>query len=70
MFDSCKSIQNSTDDRKSGQDCMSQQCSHCDDSVPAEDWHPVATVRNDEGEIEIHLFCSETCRSAWKADRD
>lgn len=70
MLDSCVPTRNATEDRRSERDRMSQQCTHCDEHVPAEDWHPVATVRGDDGEIAVHLFCSEECRSAWQADRD
>lgn len=48
---------------------MTEPCTHCDCDVPAEEWHPVATVRNDDGTVEIYDFCSERCRSAWKSER-
>jgi tellurite resistance-related uncharacterized protein len=68
MLDSCEPIRNATDDCGSDRDRMSDECSHCGDAVPTEDWHPVATVRTDDGELEVHLFCSETCQSSWNAD--
>jgi hypothetical protein len=48
---------------------MSDRCAHCDDRIPSEKWHPVATVRDDEGAVEIHDFCSEPCRAAWQSER-
>jgi hypothetical protein len=47
-------------------DVMTEQCSQCGDAVPSDEWHPVATERDDDGRVEIHDFCSEGCRSAWQ----
>jgi hypothetical protein len=49
---------------------MSHGCAHCDGSITAENWHPVTTVRDDEGEVEVHAFCCADCRAAWRAERD
>jgi hypothetical protein len=48
---------------------MSDRCTNCDGRIPAEEWHPVATVRDDDGEIEIYAFCSESCQTAWQSER-
>ena len=70
MLDSCEPITDATDGRRSERDGMSQQCSYCGDDVPGEEWHPVTTVRDDDGDVEIHTFCSEACRAAWEDGRD
>ncbi len=44
---------------------MTDECARCGSPVPAEEWHPVATVRDDDGTVEIYDFCSEACRTAW-----
>lgn len=49
---------------------MTEQCAECGSPVPTDEWYPVATERDDDGEVLIHSFCSEECRSAWEADRD
>lgn len=49
---------------------MSDLCVECGVPVPVEEWHPVATVRDDDGDVLIRDFCSEQCLSAWEADRD
>ena len=46
----------------------SEQCSQCGDAIPSDEWHPVATERDDDGRVEIHDFCSEGCRSAWQGE--
>jgi endogenous inhibitor of DNA gyrase (YacG/DUF329 family) len=47
---------------------MTETCAECGDRVPASEWHPVATHRDDDGEMEIYAFCSESCRTSWQAD--
>lgn len=47
---------------------MSQRCTHCDERIDPEEWHPVATVRDAEGTAEIHDFCCEDCREAWESN--
>jgi len=54
---------------RSEHESVSRQCSHCGDDVPAEEWHPVATARDDDGDVEIYAFCNEACRSAWERER-
>lgn len=59
----------STGGRPTEGDAMSDRCTNCDGRIPAEEWHPVATVRDDDGEIEIYAFCSESCQTAWQSER-
>lgn len=47
---------------------MSEECSECGDAIPSDEWHPVATRRDDGGDVEVHDFCSEACRSAWQTE--
>ncbi len=49
---------------------MTDECARCGAAVPADEWHPVATVRDDDGTVEIYDFCSEACRSAWVGRED
>ncbi|NEU56705.1 hypothetical protein [Halorussus sp. MSC15.2] len=49
---------------------MSDECARCGAVVPSGEWHPVKTVRDDEGRVVIHDFCCEACRSAWLAERN
>ncbi|WP_168216223.1 DUF7576 family protein [Halorussus halobius] len=49
---------------------MSQRCSHCGRPIPSDEWHPVATVRDGDGEFEIHDFCGSDCRAAWERGRE
>ncbi|MFC4449779.1 DUF7576 family protein [Halorussus aquaticus] len=49
---------------------MSDECARCGVVVPSGEWHPVKTVRDDEGRVEIYDFCGEACRSAWLAERN
>jgi hypothetical protein len=51
-----------------GFDAMSGACAECGDPIPSDEWHPVATRRDEDGEIEIFDFCGESCRSAWRTD--
>jgi len=57
-------------ERQGEYDVVSQWCAHCGDAVPVEEWHPVVTARDDDGDVEIHDFCEESCRDAWAADRE
>ena len=70
MFDRCEPISTATRRRPSEPEDMSQRCWYCDDSVPTDEWHPVVTVRNDDGEVEVLPFCNDECRSGWSADRE
>jgi hypothetical protein len=47
---------------------MSQRCTHCSERIDPEEWHPVATVRDEDGTAEILDFCCEDCRVVWKSD--
>lgn len=58
----------SNDDSGGDGDSVSQRCTHCGASIDREEWHPVATLRDDEGTAEIYDFCSDDCRSAWEAE--
>lgn len=44
-----------------------EYCAVCDDPVPTSDWHP-ALARYEDGDFEVHLFCSADCRESWDAD--
>lgn len=48
---------------------MSQRCTYCGARIDPEEWHPVATRRDDEGTAEIYDFCSEACREAWRSEQ-
>jgi len=54
---------------RSEHESVNRQCSHCGEDVPTEEWHPVATARDDDGDVDIYAFCDEACRSAWKRER-
>jgi len=54
-----------SNDGRRGDDAVNSQCTHCDERIDPEEWHPVATLRDEEGTAEIHDFCCEDCRSAW-----
>lgn len=47
---------------------MKEECAECGQPIRADEWHPVATRRGDDGEMEIYDFCSERCRASWRAD--
>ncbi|UPV99622.1 hypothetical protein M0R88_13995 [Halorussus gelatinilyticus] len=57
-----------TDSRATESDAMNERCTYCDGRIPAEEWHPVATVRDDDGDVEIYAFCSEPCRTSWRSE--
>jgi len=49
---------------------VNHRCSRCGRVVPSREWHPVATLRSESDELEIHDFCDEDCLTAWKRDRE
>lgn len=49
-------------------DAMTEECAECGEPIAADEWHLVATQRDDDGDVEIYAFCSEDCRSSWRAD--
>jgi len=55
-----------TDDREAASD----RCDYCDGPIDTDDWHPVATRRDDGGRIQIRDFCCDDCRDAWVRERD
>ncbi|WP_134672009.1 DUF7576 family protein [Halorussus marinus] len=60
----------SRESRERGSDSASIGCHCCGDPIDTDDWHPVATRRDEDGRIQIHDFCCEDCRSAWVRERD
>jgi tellurite resistance-related uncharacterized protein len=41
-------------------------CDECGSFIDPTTWTPVEGVESD-GEYEIHRFCDEACRTAWKS---
>jgi hypothetical protein len=52
-----------------GVDTEQDRCDHCGDPIDTDDWHPVATRRDDDGRIQIRDFCCDDCRDAWLRER-
>ncbi|UPV73574.1 hypothetical protein M0R89_13620 [Halorussus limi] len=69
MQDTCEPRRTANSGRPTEGDAMSDRCTYCDGPVSAEEWHPVATVRDDDGTVEIYDFCSENCLTAWQSER-
>ena len=69
MSDTGEPGRSTSDGRPTDSDAVSDRCAYCDGPVPTEEWHPVATVRDDDGAVEIYDFCNETCRTAWESER-
>ena len=44
-----------------------EYCAVCDEPVRTSDWHP-ALARYENGDFEVHLFCSADCRESWDVD--
>jgi len=53
-----------------GNDAAQDRCDHCGGPIDTDDWHPVATRRDDDGRIQIRDFCCDDCRDAWLGERD
>ncbi|WP_449272309.1 DUF7576 family protein [Halorussus salinisoli] len=70
MRRSCDPTPNTADDRPTDGDYMTDRCTRCGDDITLEEWHPVATVRDDDGTVQIYDFCCEACRTAWQDERD
>lgn len=41
-------------------------CTHCGTAFDPSEWYPTATSQ-EGGTLDIHVFCSGACRSAWQA---
>lgn len=44
-------------------------CAHCGDQLNEDDWHPVVTETQENGETVLRSFCDEECKTAWEADK-
>lgn len=53
-------------DTISPSDSPTKFCTRCSGTIDPTEWHPVATVRDDE--FEIYPFCSERCREEWERE--
>lgn len=51
-------------------DAVSRWCDYCDGPIATDEWHPVVTRRDDDGNVEIYAFCDESCRKRWERERD
>lgn len=40
-------------------------CDVCGTPIESEEWHPIASEWDMDGEFCLYLFCSEECRDAW-----
>lgn len=45
-------------------------CAACDAVVEDSDWHPATTRVAESGEVLIYLFCSDACKTEWRASRE
>lgn len=45
-------------------------CAYCGDHSELDEWQPVVTRTDDDGELQIYSFCDETCRAAWESAQD
>lgn len=43
-------------------------CVHCGDQLSEDDWHPVVTEAQENGETVLRSFCDVECKTAWEAD--
>lgn len=46
-------------------DAVPTWCDYCGGAIATDEWHPVATRRDDTGRVEIHDFCGVECRERW-----
>lgn len=41
-------------------------CAVCGEAITTTDWHPAA-AESTRGEVHVHAFCSDKCRTKWLA---
>lgn len=55
-------------DRSAGRRAF-EACDFCDEPFEVDDRYPVV-VHENEDTVELYSFCDETCKQAWKSERD
>lgn len=45
-----------------------EECANCGASFESDVWYPVATRRDDDGDLRVYSFCNEECRGAWTSE--
>lgn len=48
-----------------GPETADDRCTHCEEPIETDEWHPVRTVER-EGALIVYTFCSNACREAWE----
>lgn len=43
-------------------------CAQCGDLIDDEEWHPVETEVDENGDVAWYTFCDGKCQTAWTAD--
>lgn len=43
-------------------------CAHCGGPLGDDDWHPVVSESQENGEPVLRSFCDEACKTAWEID--
>ncbi len=42
------------------------RCSECGGPIETTDWHPVTTRVDEEGSVDLYVFCSWRCRDRFE----
>ncbi|WP_425492995.1 DUF7576 family protein [Natrinema amylolyticum] len=42
-----------------------EQCATCGATLPNDEWCPIVTETDAEGDLVIRSFCDEACKNAW-----
>lgn len=45
-----------------------ERCANCGDCIAVDEWHPLDTDRDADGELVLVSFCTEACHEAWLRD--
>lgn len=45
---------------------LARTCANCGDRLELDEWCPVVTRTDDEGNLQLYSFCDEDCMVSWE----
>lgn len=46
---------------------LGRSCANCGDRLQLNEWCPVVTRTDGDGNLQLYSFCDEECMAAWEA---
>lgn len=57
--------ESTADGRTSDSGTTTKTCAYCGAAINTNEWYPVTTGSDEDGNLQIYSFCGESCRNEW-----